>query len=249
MENPMCNSASHTHDHNHDHDHSHDHDHDHSHVSVVENIMNQNDLLARHNQKLLDASGVFAINIMASPGAGKTSVILKIIEQLSDRYKIAVIEGDTAPVTIDADKIVAAGVPATQINTGGNCHLDAHMIMHGLDALDLRGVDLLIVENVGNLVCPAGVALGTHANVVIASIPEGDDKPYKYPNIYRGIDVILMNKIDLLPYVDFDMDYFVTGLEMLNPGLTSFPVSAKTSEGIDGFAGWLEARILEKRAD
>ncbi|NSW51420.1 MAG: hydrogenase nickel incorporation protein HypB [Anaerolineae bacterium] len=229
----MCNS----------HDHSHDHTHDH--VSIVENIMSQNDQLAAHNRKLLDKAGVFGINIMASPGAGKTSVILKTIEALSDRYKIAVIEGDTAPVTIDADKIIAKGVPAVQINTGGNCHLDAHMTLHGMDELELDELDLLIIENVGNLVCPAGVALGTHANVVIASVPEGDDKPYKYPNIYRGIDVILLNKTDLMPYIDFKMDYFLQGLEMLNPGLESFALSAKSGEGIAAWTAWLEERIHE----
>lgn len=223
------------------------HSHDHNHVTIVENIMSVNDQLAQHNRKLLDKAGVFAINIMASPGAGKTSTILKTIEALSDRYRIGVIEGDTAPVTIDADKIKARGIPAVQVNTGGGCHLDAHLMTHGMDDLDIDNLDLLIVENVGNLVCPAGVALGTHANVVIASVPEGDDKPYKYPNIYRGIDVMILNKVDLMPYIDFNMDYFLKGLEMLNPGLQNFPISAKTGEGIEAWAAWLTAQLEARK--
>jgi hydrogenase nickel incorporation protein HypB len=154
-----------------------------------------------------------------------------------------VIEGDTAPVTIDADKVIAAGMPAVQINTGGDCHLDAVMIQNGLNQLPLSTIDLLIVENVGNLVCPASFSLGTHANVLIASIPEGDDKPYKYPNIYRGLDVLIINKVDLLPYVPFKMDYFRQGVEMLNPGVTTFAVSCATGEGIAAWAEWITHRV------
>lgn len=216
-------------------------------VPVVEKIMDANDQVAVLNRDRLDAAGVFAINLMASPGAGKTSLILQTIRVLSPTLKIGVIEGDTAPVTIDADKVLAAGMPAVQINTGGECHLDAVMLQRGLEQMPLDKIDLLIIENVGNLICPAAFKLGSHANVLIASIPEGDDKPYKYPNIYRGLDVLVINKTDLLPYIDFDMDYFRQGVEMLNPGLVTFPVSAKTGEGISAWAAWLQERVKHRK--
>ncbi len=162
---------------------------------------------------------------------------------MADGVQIGVIEGDTAPVTIDSDKINAAGMPAIQINTGGECHLDAVMLENAIDQMDLSPLDLVIIENVGNLICPAAFELGAHSKVVIASIPEGDDKPYKYPNIYRGLEVLIINKTDLLPYIDFDMDYFRKGVEMLNPGLTTFAVSCKTGEGIDEWLDWLKAKI------
>jgi hydrogenase nickel incorporation protein HypB len=214
-----------------------------SRVTIVEKILNANDQIAASNRDLLDANQVFSVNIMASPGAGKTSFILKTIEALVPAYRTGVVEGDTAAVTIDADKITAVGMPAVQINTGGDCHLDAVMLKNGLAQLPLHEIDLLIVENVGNLICPAAFALGTHLNVLIASIPEGDDKPYKYPSIYRGVDVLIVNKVDLLPYVRFNMEYFRQGVEMLNPGLTTFPVSCVTGEGIDSWAGWLQQKI------
>lgn len=217
-------------------------------VTVVEKIMDANDQVALTNRKILDQAGIFSINIMASPGAGKTSVILQTIKVLAPEIRIGVIEGDTAPVTIDADKVIAAGMPALQINTAGNCHLDAVMLSRGLESFPLSDIDLLIVENVGNLICPASFKLGTHANVVIASIPEGDDKPYKYPTIYRGLDVLIMNKIDLLPYIRFNKEYFLKGVEMLNPGLTTFQVSCETGEGIAEWAAWLKARVKEKKA-
>jgi hydrogenase nickel incorporation protein HypB len=212
-------------------------------VSVVEDIMGANDNLAAQNQSQLNAAGVLGMNVMASPGAGKTSVILKTIEELQGALQLGVVEGDTAAVTIDADKIITAGMPAVQINTGGNCHLDAVMLQKALPEMPLDAIDLLIVENVGNLICPASFALGAHFNVVIASVPEGDDKPYKYPNIYRGIDALVLNKIDLLPYIDFDVDYFRRGIEMLNPDVDFFQVSCKTGEGIDGWTAWLQARV------
>jgi hydrogenase nickel incorporation protein HypB len=216
-------------------------------VQVVENILNANDQVAQLNRQALDNAGAFSINLMASPGAGKTSFILKTIQALRTDVKIGVVEGDTAPVTIDADKINAVGMPAVQINTGGECHLDAVMLKAGLQQLPLPEIDLLIVENVGNLICPAAFDLGTHINLLIASIPEGDDKPYKYPNIYRGLDVLVINKTDLLPYIDFRMDYFRQGVEMLNPGLTTFAVSCKTGEGIDAWADWLRGRLAASR--
>lgn len=215
-------------------------------IKIVEKILNANDRLANENRQKFDNAGVYAINLMASPGAGKTSFIIKTIEGLiADGVQIGVIEGDTAPVTIDSDKINAAGMPAIQINTGGECHLDAVMLEGAIDQMDLAPLDLVVVENVGNLICPAAFELGTHSNVLIASIPEGDDKPYKYPNIYRGLDVLIINKTDLLPYIDFNMDYFQQGVEMLNPGLTTFAVSCKTGEGIAAWLEWLKARITK----
>lgn len=215
-------------------------------VPVVQEIMSANDWLAGQNRTRLDAAGVVGMNVMASPGAGKTSVILRTIEALRADLRLGVIEGDTANVTIDADKVLAAGMPAVQINTGGNCHLDAVMLGGALPQMPLDDIQLLIVENVGNLICPASFTLGTHFNVVIASVPEGDDKPYKYPNIYRGIDALILNKIDLLPYIDFDMDYFRRGIEILNPQATFFPISCKTGEGLAAWIEWLKQRIEQE---
>jgi hydrogenase nickel incorporation protein HypB len=212
-------------------------------VPVVERILSANDRLAEQNRARLDAARVLGINIMASPGAGKTSTILQTIKALSPRVRIGVVEGDTAPVTIDTDKIMAAGMPAVQVNTGGECHLDAMMLSNALPQLPLDQIDLLIIENVGNLICPVAFTLGTHLNVLIASVPEGDDKPYKYPNIYRGIDALIVNKIDLHPYVEFNMDYFRRGVELLNPGVVTFPISCRTGEGIDRWAEWLLSKI------
>jgi hydrogenase nickel incorporation protein HypB len=212
------------------------------HVPVVERVLSANDRLAEQNRARLDASGVFALNVMASPGAGKTSLILRTIETLSERVRIGVVEGDTAPVTIDAERVAAKGVPAVQVNTSGACHLDAAMLGNALAQLDLDHLDLLIVENVGNLVCPAGFKLGAHAAVVLASVPEGDDKPYKYPRIYHGLDALVLNKIDLKPYVRFDEAYFRRGIELLNAGVAYFPLSCETGEGVAAWAEWLAAR-------
>lgn len=212
-------------------------------VAVVEQILSGNNALAAQNRARLEAAGVLGINVMAAPGAGKTSLILRTIAELRDVIRLGVVEGDTAPVTLDADKILAAGMPAVQVNTGGQCHLDAVMLAAALARLPLEELDLLIVENVGNLICPASFALGTHLNVVVASVTEGDDKPYKYPHIYRGIDALILNKVDLLPYVDFDIDYFRQGIEALNPGVAVFPLSCKMGEGSAAWMAWLQAQI------
>jgi hydrogenase nickel incorporation protein HypB len=211
-------------------------------VPVVENILKANDHLARDNRDLLDSTDTVAVNFMASPGAGKTTVIVRTIKALKDRYRIAGVDGDIA-TTIDADRMAETGVHAVQINTGGACHLDAVMLQNALGQIDLEGTDLLIIENVGNLICPASFQLGVHLNVLIASVPEGDDKPYKYPTMYRGVQAIILNKTDILPYFDFDMDYFRRGVEALNPGLAFFPLSAKTGEGFDAWITWLTAQI------
>ena len=216
------------------------------HIPVVENILSANDRMAALNRERLDGAGVLAINFMASPGAGKTSVILKTLEALNGRLRMGVVEGDLA-TSIDAEKAAAAGLPAVQINTGGGCHLDAAMLAEALPALPLSDLDLLIIENVGNLVCPANFRLGTHLDVLIASVPEGDDKPYKYPGMYRGAHALLINKIDLLPYVPFRMDYFRRGVEILNPGVEIFPVSCRTGEGIARWTDWLVGRARAGR--
>jgi len=211
-------------------------------IPVVENILSANDRIANRNREMLDQLGVFGINIMASPGAGKTTFILKTLEALKGRLKFGVVEGDLAS-SIDTEKAIAAGLPAVQINTGGECHLDAVMFADALPELPLKELDLVLVENVGNLICPANFQIGTHLNVLIASIPEGDDKPYKYPGMYRGVQVLIVSKIDLLPYVPFNMDYFQKGVEVLNPGVTTFPISAKTGEGMDAWVDWLVKKV------
>jgi hydrogenase nickel incorporation protein HypB len=208
-------------------------------IPIVENILNANDKLAQTNRARLDAAGVFSINILASPGAGKTSLIEQTLPLLKGKLRVAAIDGDIA-TSIDADRAAAAGAGAAiQINTGGDCHLDAVMLFGALEQLDLTQFDLLIVENVGNLVCPANFKLGTHKTVLVASVPEGDDKPYKYPGTYRGVDALVVNKIDLLPYVNFRMDYFTQGVQVLNPGVTTFPLSCRTGEGLDSWVEWL----------
>lgn len=217
-------------------------------VPVVEQIMSANDRIALRNRQTFNAAGLFAINLMASPGAGKTSLIMETVRALKDAFRIAAVDGDIA-TSIDADKVAALGVPAVQINTGGACHLDAVMLHTALPQLSLAEIDLLIVENVGNLVCPSGFHLGIHRSVLIASVPEGDDKPYKYPGMYQGVDAILLNKMDVLDAFDFDMDYFRRGVEILNPGLAFFPVSCKTGQGMEGWLDWVQGELAAFRAD
>lgn len=207
-------------------------------IAVVEKILGANEHLAADNRRILDETGVFALNLMASPGAGKTSLIEKTLERLGDQFRVAVIDGDIA-TSIDADRAAAAGALAVQINTGGECHLDAVMLRNALETIDLDEIELLIVENVGNLICPANFKLGTHLSILVASVPEGDDKPYKYPGMYQDVDALVINKIDLLPYVDFNLDYFKQGVEILNPGLVSFPLSCRTEEGLETWITWL----------
>jgi hydrogenase nickel incorporation protein HypB len=215
-------------------------------VSVVENILSANDRLAAENRQRLDQAGVFAINIMASPGAGKTSLVERTVQALSSDLRIAVIDGDIA-TSLDADRAAAAGAVAVQINTGGECHLDAVMLHDALGQLDLPAFDLLIVENVGNLVCPVSFKLGSHRNILVASIPEGDDKPYKYPASYQGVDALVVNKMDLLPYVPFRMEYFQRGVAALNPGLTAFPLSCRTGEGLEAWYTWVRESVISNQ--
>lgn len=215
-------------------------------IPVVENILSANDQIAAQTRARLDRDGVLAINVMASPGGGKTSVILKTIEALHDQVRIGVMDGDIVP--LDLEKIAELGIPVSLINTGGNCHLDANMVHSALPSMDLDALDLLIIENVGNLICPAAFKLGVHFNIVIASVPEGADKPYKYPSMFRGADVLLLNKMDLQEYMDFDVDYFRQGVEALNPGVAFFPVSCRTGEGLDAWFAWLRAQLNSRSA-
>jgi len=214
-------------------------------IEIVEGILSANDRLAAQNRARLDGVRLFSINIMASPGAGKTSLIEQTACNLGSSMRLAVVEGDLA-TSLDADRAAAAGARAIQINTGGQCHLDAVMLQGALDQLDLNSFDLLLVENVGNLVCPAAFRLGTHKSVLVASVPEGDDKPYKYPASYQGVDALVINKVDLLPYVSFDMERFRRGVAMLNPALLTFPVSCRTGQGLQAWLDWLvsEARAI-----
>jgi hydrogenase nickel incorporation protein HypB len=210
-------------------------------ISVQKRILSANDEVAAENRALFERYGILAINLMASPGAGKTSVILATADRLPEEMRPAVIEGDLAS-SIDTDKILTAGVPAVQINTGGNCHLDAPMLRSALPGLPLERVDLLFIENVGNLVCPAEFDLGAALAVVVASVPEGHDKPYKYPGIFAVADAILLNKADLSTYFDFDLDYFRRGIAMVNPEAPLFVVSCRTGSGFEEWIAWLAKR-------
>lgn len=210
-------------------------------ISVQKRILSANDEVAAENRRTFAEHSILAVNAMASPGAGKTSVILATSERLPANLRPGVIEGDLAS-SIDTEKVLAAGIPAVQINTGGNCHLDAPMIRSALPKLPLDRIDLLFIENVGNLVCPAEFDLGADLAIVVASAPEGHDKPYKYPAMFAAGDVILLNKADLAAYFDFDLDFFRRGVAMVNPDAPIFVISCRTGEGLDEWVGWLSAR-------
>ncbi len=214
-------------------------------VEVQEQILSANDMLAQRIRGQLAEAHVYALNLMASPGGGKTSLILRTVEALKGELRLAAIDGDVVPV--DVEKIARQGIPVELVNTGGSCHLDASMITNVLPKIDLDAIDLLIIENVGNLICPASFDLGVDARVVIASVPEGDDKPYKYPTMYRGADVLILNKIDYLSVQDFDLAYFRRGVEALNEGVTFFPVSCRTGEGLERWYDWLREQVQRKK--
>ena len=215
-------------------------------VPVVEQILSANDAVALGNRRLLDQLGVVAINLMASPGAGKTSLILRTIDALKGRLRVGVIEGDLAG-RIDADRVAATGTPVIQINTGGGCHLDAMQVQAAQRQLPLDQIDLLYIENVGNLVCPAGFRLGERLNVMIAHVPEGDDKPIKYPGMYTVVDALVLNKLDLMPYLDFHLDAFRTAVRALNAGAPIFEVSCKSGEGLGAWVEWLALSVQSIR--
>jgi hydrogenase nickel incorporation protein HypB len=217
-------------------------------IKVLQDILSANDAIARRNQSRLDKHGILAINVMSSPGSGKTSLILQTVDRLKDEARIAVIEGDIAS-TIDADKVNKQGVTAIQINTAGGCHLDANMIENALNNLPLDDIDLLFIENVGNLVCPAGFALGEHKRIMLLSVPEGDDKAFKYPIMFTQADVVLVNKIDLLPLLEFDVTSFTNAVRGLNPDGNIFQVSCKTGDGLEGWVLWLQEQMKVQKND
>jgi len=213
-------------------------------INIVESLLASNDQAAARNRQRLGKAGVLAVNIMSSPGAGKTSLITRTLEALRDRTRIGVIEGDIAG-SIDTEKVMAAGArDAVQINTGGNCHLEANMVDRALDELDLSRFDVLFVENVGNLVCPTHWALGEHRKLCLVSTAEGHDKPIKYPQIFAIADVIVLNKIDLIELVDFERAFFYESVRALNPHAPILEVSCRSGAGLDAWTDWL----LDQRA-
>ncbi len=211
-------------------------------INVNEDILSANDLLAESLKNRFKNEGVYVVNLMSSPGAGKTSFILRLIEALQHKIKIGVIEGDIAS-DVDAQKIGKTNVDVVQINTAGACHLDANMINSAAQSLGLSGKGLVIIENVGNLVCPAEFKLGEDIKVMILSIPEGHDKPLKYPLMFTETNALILNKMDLLSYTDFNMDELTKTVKAMNPNVEIFPISAKTGEGIDVFVAWLETKM------
>jgi len=207
-------------------------------IKVVKDILGANEEVAEKNRQLLDGNKAFAVNLMSSPGAGKTSLILQTIKALKGKVKIGVIEGDVSS-SVDAEAVAKEGVPVIQINTDGGCHLDANMIANVLGKIPLQDIDLLFIENVGNLICPAEFALGAHKKAVISSLPEGDDKPLKYPLMFHVADVVLLNKIDLSPYLKFDSDAFSQAIKGMNKKAEILPISCTTGQGIEQWASWL----------
>ena len=211
-------------------------------VEVITSILNANDLIAQENQGLLRNHNILGVNLMASPGAGKTSLILLTAKALAGHLRIGVIEGDVASC-LDADRVASADIPVIQINTGGECHLDALTVQKAIKALPLPELDILFIENVGNLICPVEFQLGEKIRVVIASVPEGDDKPYKYPGIFTAVDVVILNKMDLTPYVDFSLDAMRQGVRTLNQRAKMFELSCRSGDGIAAWAEWLESQV------
>ena len=211
-------------------------------VDIREEILSDNDDLAAALREQMKNNGVFLVNLMASPGAGKTSLILKTIEKLSKRYRIGIIEGDIDSI-VDAQKVSSLGVPAVQLRTGGVCHLDAAMIEAAMKQLDLDSIDLLIVENIGNLVCPAEFDIGANVRVMISSVPEGDDKVLKYPLMFSICDALVVNKVDYLPDPGFDVGVFWQRVHNLNPSIHGFELSCRTEQGVDAWIDWLAGEI------
>jgi len=242
-------------EHSHDHDHDeHDHDHGHGHgdhsgyatgterIEVLEAIFAENDNRADINRNTFDTNGIRALNLMSSPGSGKTTVLGATLDNLAGEFRIGIIEGDIA-TDLDAAKLAGRGAQISLLNTsngfGGECHLDAPMVNRAVDGLDLTTLDLVIVENVGNLVCPAEFDVGEHAKAMVYSVTEGEDKPLKYPVMFRSVDVVLLNKIDLVPYLDADVDTYIARVGEVNPGAVILPVSARTGEGMSDWFSWL----------
>lgn len=215
-------------------------------IQVVQKVMKMNDDLAIANRARFDASGVMVINIISAPGSGKTSLIEAALPLLADAgVRVGVLEGDP-DTTLDAERIAVFGVPVVQIQTAGGCHLEANLVGHALDNFNLDAIDLLVIENVGNLVCPVEFDLGEHKRVAVVSMPEGADKPAKYPKLFRTTDLTVLNKIDLAPHVDFDQSRFEKYLQQLKPGVPLLKVSCKTGDGVDAWVGWLRSLVQTK---
>ena len=261
----------HAHEHGHDHDHGHEHHH-HEHgvggdldygtgparahvpgmsqarmVQIEQDILSKNNTYAAANRQCFDDRGIFALNLVSSPGSGKTTLLCKTIELLKDKVAISVVEGDQQ-TSNDAERIRATGVAALQINTGKGCHLDGHMVGHAMERLKPADESLFLIENVGNLVCPAAFDLGEHHKVAILSVTEGEDKPLKYPDMFAAADVMLLNKCDLLPYLEFDADLAEANARRVNPNLTIFRVSATSGDGLSAWLDWIESGLEAQRA-
>jgi hydrogenase nickel incorporation protein HypB len=246
-----CESNEHSIIHDHDHEHSHDHHHhDHAHpgssgktvVEVEKDILHQNNLLAARNRGYFDAKNIFALNLVSSPGSGKTTLLEKTLTDLRDQIEFAVIEGDQQ-TTNDADRIHATGTKVVQINTGKGCHLDAHMVLHAVQGMKLVNDSVLFIENVGNLVCPAMFDLGEKERVVIMSVTEGEDKPLKYPDMFYSSTVCVINKIDLLPYVPFNIEKAKEYILRINSKLKIIEVSCTSGEGLQQWYAWLKEQV------
>lgn len=218
-----------------------------SEIKIVTNILKANDELTAINREKLDEKNIYVINLMSSPGSGKTSILEKIITRLKPELKIAVIEGDLY-TTIDAKRIDTTGVPVVQINTGGACHLDAYMIRDALGSLSLDGLDLLIVENVGNLVCPAEFEIGEDIKITVLSTTEGNDKPLKYPLAFEKSGAVILNKMDLLPYTNFDKQHFYDDVRSINDSITFFETSCTKDQGLDELCDWIRKKVKEKQS-
>jgi len=217
-------------------------------IKVVRKVLDVNDTMAQQNRNLFAGKKVFVLNVMSSPGSGKTATLVKTIKRLLPEIKCAVIVGDICS-TLDADRLSVTGVQVVQVNTdefGGDCHLAAHVIARAAGGIDLDATDLLIVENVGNLVCPAEFDIGEDARVVVLSVTEGEDKPIKYPLMFRVCDAALINKIDLLPYIEYDRNAVVKNILQIHPGMSVFEISAKTEEGFDPWIVWLQEKVKTK---
>ncbi|MCQ9352640.1 hydrogenase nickel incorporation protein HypB [Corynebacterium sp. 153RC1] len=255
----------HAHDHAHDHEHDHHHDHTHEHthevgdhsgyetgrerIEVLEDIFSENDRRAASNRAAFAEHGVLAINVMSSPGAGKTTLLEKTLAELGQDLRFGVVEGDIE-TAIDADRLRGFGAQVSLLNTGngfgGECHLDAPMVSRALEGLELSTLDVVMIENVGNLVCPAEFEVGEHKKVMIASVTEGEDKPLKYPVMFRSVEVVVINKIDLLPYLDFNLDLFTQNIAQVNPEATVIEVSTKTGEGLEQWFAWIRKQSQQR---
>ena len=211
-------------------------------INIKEEILSENKELAALLRGRLDEQGVYLVNFMSSPGSGKTSLIVATLTQLRDRYRMAVIEGDVDSA-VDAERVAQEGIQAVQIKTGGSCHLTAAMVEKGLEPLSLESLDLLFLENIGNLICPVGSDTGAHLNVALLSVPEGDDKPLKYPKIFQTADAFVVSKTDVLEHFDFDLEVFKRRVRRLNPSAPVFEVSCRTGQGVDEWCGWLRKKV------